>query len=247
MKKGLFAIGASLGWILLFLVLQTAAAVLIPDSVSIAAICSDGLLIFLGAGWLLLRKQPILLPFSAGAGVSAFLLGLALMPLLLIALTLLPFPEQWLISYEESSSHLMNEPPLLLFFLSVLVAPAAEELLIRGLVYSTLRNAFPKGWTMFLSSAMFGALHGSLLWALYAFVFGLLLAWVLERSGSLGPCILMHMAFNLGNFLPEGLFSPFGFAICTTAAVLAAFWFKHCTKIRKSTLTEPTISTKMSL
>ncbi len=232
---------------LLFVVLQTVAVLLIPNSVSIAAICSDGLWILLGTGFLLLRKRPILQPFSAGTGVSAFLLGLALMPLLLVVLALLPIPEQWLISYEESSSHLMNEPTLPLFFLSVLVAPAAEELLLRGLVYSTLRKAFPKVWTMVLSSALFGALHGDLLWALYAFLFGLLLAWVLERSGSLGPCILMHMGFNLGNFLPERLFSPLGFAICTTAAVLVAYWFRHCTKVRKSTLTEPTISAKMSL
>ncbi len=247
MKKGLIAIGASLGWVLLFVVLQAAAVLLVPSSLSIAAICSDCALIAFCTGWFLWRKKPVLQRFSIGTGVSVFLLGLSLMPLLLLGLTLLPIPEQWLISYEESSSPLMNEPTVRLFVLSVLVAPVAEELLMRGVIYLTLRKAFPKVWAMVLSAVLFGALHGSLLWFLYAALFGLLLAWVLDRSGSLGPCVLMHMAFNLGNFLPEGLFSVFGFAICTTAAVLAACWFRHCTKVRKSTLTEPTISAKMSL
>lgn len=247
MKKFILAIGASLGWVLLFEVLQTAAVLLLPGSVSIAAICSDGVLILLCARWLLLRKKTLLQPFSVEAGTSSFLLGLSLMPSLLVSLVLLPVPEPWLISYEESFSQLMNEPAVQLFVLSVLVAPVAEELLVRGLVYPTLRQALPKGWAMVLSAAIFGAFHGDRLWFLYATLFGLLLAWVLEESGSLGPCMLMHMAFNLGNFLPEGVFSPIGFAICTTTAILAAFWFKHCTKVRKSTLTESTISAKMSL
>ncbi len=247
MKKALLAIVAALGWMLLFLVLQTTAVLLIPSSVSYAAMLSDGILIFLGTAWLLLRKKPLLQPFSVGTGISAALLGVSLMPLLLVALACLPLPEQWLLSYEESSSLLMNEPPVQLFILTVLIAPTAEELLMRGLVYPNLRKALPKVPAMLICAVLFGALHGDLLWFLYASLFGLLLVWVLERSSSLAPCILMHMAFNLGNFLPEQVFSPVGFAICTTTAVLAACWFRHCTKVRKSTLTEPTISAKMSL
>lgn len=247
MKKALPAIVAAFSWMLLFLTLQTAAVLLIPDSLSYAAMLSYGILIALGASWFLLQKRPLMNPISVGTGVSAALLGMSLMPLFLLGIALLPFPEQWLYSYEESASPLMSEPPGRLFVLTVLVAPAAEELLMRGLVYPNLRKALPKVPAMLLCAVLFGALHEGLLWFLYASLFGLLLVWVLERSSSLAPCILMHMAFNLGNFLPEQVFSPVGFAICTTTALLAACWFRHCTKVRKSTLTEPTISAKMSL
>ncbi len=193
------------------------------------------------------RQVLALHPISVGTGLSALLLGLGLMPLFLLTLMLLPLPEQWLTAYESAVSPLQHEPIALLFVLSVLVAPVTEEALVRGVIYSRLRAAFPRPWAAVCSAVVFGALHGELLWAVLAGLFGLLLVWARERSGSLWPCVLLHMGYNGCNFLPEGLFSPLGLAICTTTALLAGRWFIHCTKVQKSTLTEPPSSANMSL
>lgn len=87
---------------------------------------------------------------------------------------------------------------------AVLVAPVAEELFFRGMVFQALRTRFGAWPGIGMSGFLFGAAHlfGSqeLAGALYTFVvlsaFGMFLAWALNRSGSIAVPILMHMTFN---------------------------------------------------
>lgn len=81
-------------------------------------------------------------------------------------------------------------------FTAVVMAPIAEEVLFRGLLYNFLRRHLDR-WTAACASALlFSFVHGVLAdqWAL--FVLGLLLTWVYERTGRLLPGVILHATNN---------------------------------------------------
>ena len=81
---------------------------------------------------------------------------------------------------------------------AVLFAPIFEEIVFRGLLFGTLRNAF--GWPLAaaLSAAVFAVAHGygSLGFA-SVFLSGVLWAYAYESTGSLLPGIIAHAVNNL--------------------------------------------------
>ena len=81
-------------------------------------------------------------------------------------------------------------------FLVAVVAPLAEELLFRGLLYRWIAERFGMWIGLVISSLIFSSMHGILLLIPPLFVVGCLLAWLYEKSGSVLPCIVMHGVFN---------------------------------------------------
>ena len=78
-----------------------------------------------------------------------------------------------------------------------IVVPIAEELTFRALFYRRLHDYMGMIPAMFISAAVFGALHGTLANFLYAFALGLLLAWAYERFKNIWASIIIHMAANI--------------------------------------------------
>lgn len=85
-------------------------------------------------------------------------------------------------------------------FLIVIAAPIAEEVFFRGFMFAGFRSAMPFWLAAGLSGTVFGSFHftggGSLPVVLQLSIFGAILAWVYERSGSIRPAIAMHMLNN---------------------------------------------------
>jgi membrane protease YdiL (CAAX protease family) len=82
------------------------------------------------------------------------------------------------------------------FFLAVaVVAPVVEELTYRGLGCTLL---FPYGkWTAILATGvLFGLAHGLLIALPVLVVFGIAVAWVRFRTGSVYPGMILHGTFN---------------------------------------------------
>lgn len=78
----------------------------------------------------------------------------------------------------------------------VVLAPIAEEVFFRGVVYNAiLREAGPR-WALFGSAALFGVIHLSLVAALPLFLLGIALAVVYARTRSLLAAIVMHATVN---------------------------------------------------
>jgi membrane protease YdiL (CAAX protease family) len=96
------------------------------------------------------------------------------------------------------------------FILIGVLVPIAEETYFRGLVYTTMRNKWRIGLSLVVSSAYFGILHGNIALAGMAFVLGIILGWVYERSRSLWPSILIHMINNGIKILAIYLFVALG-------------------------------------
>jgi membrane protease YdiL (CAAX protease family) len=76
------------------------------------------------------------------------------------------------------------------------LAPFAEELYFRGVLYPWLRQRWGVEIAILASSFIFGIVHGNAALAGAAFVLGIILAWVYERSDSLWPAVLIHVINN---------------------------------------------------
>ena len=80
---------------------------------------------------------------------------------------------------------------------SCLLIPIAEELLYRGVVYRRLRLWLGVWPAVAVSALIFGAIHVNLVQFLYAGILGLLLAFLMEKSGFLYAPVLAHIAANV--------------------------------------------------
>ncbi len=86
--------------------------------------------------------------------------------------------------------------PWPLVFSVVIVAPFVEETFFRGFVFAGLRARMDWWWAAIISAAVFAAAHGELLFFVPAFVFGLLFAFVYQRTNSVWPGMFLHFFVN---------------------------------------------------
>jgi membrane protease YdiL (CAAX protease family) len=86
--------------------------------------------------------------------------------------------------------------PILVVLAVVVLAPIAEELFFRGIVFNAWLREGGRRWAYIGSAALFAAVHLSLVTALPIFLLGLALAWVYERRRSLLAPIVMHATVN---------------------------------------------------
>jgi membrane protease YdiL (CAAX protease family) len=77
-----------------------------------------------------------------------------------------------------------------------LMAGAAEEVFFRGYMQTRLRLAWRAGPAILATSVAFGLLHMEWLHAAMAFVLGLYLGVLTERTGSALPAIVCHVVNN---------------------------------------------------
>lgn len=80
---------------------------------------------------------------------------------------------------------------------SCLMIPLAEELLYRGVVERRLSLLCGSAPAIVLSAVIFGVMHWNVVQFLYAGILGLLLAWLLERTGFLYASVLAHIGANV--------------------------------------------------
>jgi membrane protease YdiL (CAAX protease family) len=94
-------------------------------------------------------------------------------------------------------------PGVLLNFIGIgLLAPIAEELFFRGLIYDWFRQKTPIWMAVILSSLLFGLGHyDSWIMIVSTFIMGLALALAYEYSKSIWLAISIHMFTNAGSVL----------------------------------------------
>jgi membrane protease YdiL (CAAX protease family) len=86
--------------------------------------------------------------------------------------------------------------PWLAVLAIVILAPIAEELFFRGVIFNVFLREGGRRWAFIGSSALFAIIHLSLVALIPIFVLGLALAWVYERTGNLLAPITMHLVVN---------------------------------------------------
>lgn len=91
---------------------------------------------------------------------------------------------------------------VMLMVSALAIAPPLEEILFRGLVQTALLELLGRRrrWSVILFAAgVFAAVHwDSAVWQVLPglFALGVVLGWLYERTGSLLPCVIVHMGFN---------------------------------------------------
>lgn len=98
--------------------------------------------------------------------------------------------------------------PILGLLVIGIIGPFAEELLFRGAIYSEMRKAFSFWPTAIISGLFFGLIHMNLLQGMIGFVLGIVLAYLIYKTGSLWIPIIFHCVYNssavvLGYIVPE--------------------------------------------
>lgn len=119
----------------------------------------------------------------------------------------------------------MSEPSIISMLYVIIMAPLAEELLMRGLCLKILENSFPFWAANFLQALYFGIYHMNLVQGCYAFVMGLILGRLVKKYGTLKASILCHFIINFSgqvmsviNFSIMGIFT--GALVCAAILVI---------------------------
>ncbi|MGN0983532.1 MAG: lysostaphin resistance A-like protein, partial [Gemmiger sp.] len=114
---------------------------------------------------------------------------------------------------------------LFVSFLALCVMPAVfEEILFRGALQGLMRPC-GSAVAIFAPALLFALLHSELPQILTAFVCGIFLGWLTERTGSLLPGMLLHFLNNSIAFLSVylHLFAPNNIALLFELTVIVAF------------------------
>ena len=127
-------------------------------------------------------------------------LGLASMPLIaLVALSIrmLFSPEA---AHPQAELLRMDGLPLpgqaLMTLLVVMLAPLAEELLFRGVIFAAITHPHRPMHAVWVSAALFGLLHGALSVMVATFLLGLIMGLLRLRTGSIWPAWALHVGNN---------------------------------------------------
>ena len=116
-------------------------------------------------------------------------------------ISFLPIPESLIQEYAEATNLLGDDITVIQVLAVVIAAPILEEVLYRGLIMKSLQRGMPVIVALILQAIVFGLMHGQLLWICYATFLGVLLAVIKLKYKSLYPSILLHLAFNIANYI----------------------------------------------
>lgn len=207
--------------VLLLLVLSLASIITAPFSADAGAlILGEGELTLLGAAVILLATQVALLlvswvlVFRPGAlealpslpgrdPVGAVRSGLGWGVVAWIGATLVSAGVVWVLEQlgfdaqpQAAEQAIQMVDPWLVIVAVVILAPIAEEVFFRGVVFNAwVREGGPR-WAFIGSSILFALIHISVVALLPIFLLGLALAWIYRRSGNLLAPIAMHATVN---------------------------------------------------
>ncbi len=104
-------------------------------------------------------------------------------------------------SFNETSEIVYSGNLFVQILATCIGAPFAEELLFRGLVYKRMRTKFNILPSMIFSSLIFGAVHGNIVQFVYAFLIGLIVAFIYEKFKTIWAPIIFHAGANLLSIL----------------------------------------------
>lgn len=120
-------------------------------------------------------------------------------------------PQSLTDQYGELMESLLGGNVWLSLFVTVILAPLAEELLFRGVTLKKAQKIMPFMAANILQAVLFGIYHMNLIQGVYAFVLGLILGFTAEYFHSIWAAILLHACVNgsaeVLSHLPEELTS----------------------------------------
>lgn len=113
----------------------------------------------------------------------------------------IPFPQNLQDGYKAAEEHIFVGSLVLQAIGVCIAAPAAEEVIFRGMIFGRLKTILNVPISVFLSALIFALYHGNFLQGLYAGYLGILLAYAAEKKGGLKAPVLIHSGANTAAFL----------------------------------------------
>jgi membrane protease YdiL (CAAX protease family) len=128
--------------------------------------------------------------------------------------------------YDETISSIFVADTIIVAVYVIILAPIIEELMLRGILFNRLRYGISFTMANLLQAAVFGIYHWDIIQGLYAFLIGLLLGYIYERTRTLLAPIIVHIFINGSGFLLQilelGQYIPFWLAIIAGGGLLFA-------------------------
>lgn len=127
-----------------------------------------------------------------------------------------------------------------LLLYTVLLAPVAEELIFRGLIFRFSRYALPFWLANIWQALLFGVMHMNLIQGIYAFFIGLFFGWICHRGRGIKYSIVLHIFFNILGALYASLFSDtvnahlILFSVVGVVLTIFGLWLFHSDFIPES-------------
>lgn len=121
-------------------------------------------------------------------------------------------------------------------FIATAIIPAlVEEFACRGLILGSLRK-FGDGFAIVVSSFIFGLMHGNFEQIPFAFLVGIILAYITVKSGSIWIAVIIHGINNSISVLMDYVFMGLStnlqnvlyyayLAVVLIAAIVGAYWY----------------------
>ncbi|MFK0244541.1 lysostaphin resistance A-like protein [Amycolatopsis azurea] len=97
----------------------------------------------------------------------------------------------------EESVHTRREAGATTVLLTVVMAPLAEEMIFRGLLYPVLRTRVSVAAAAGVTATVFGLLHGNLVQFIFTTPLSVLLSLVYEHTRTIWAGVVLHLAANL--------------------------------------------------
>lgn len=99
--------------------------------------------------------------------------------------------------YDEVAEGIFIASIFMQILVAGVLAPILEELVFRGLIYRRIRYYLNIKWGIILSSLFFGIYHGNVVQCIYAFLMGVIMAYIYEKYHSILWPIIFHGVANI--------------------------------------------------
>lgn len=126
---------------------------------------------------------PIIVGATAAMGVGRFI-------------TMLPF-DGILGNYKTVQENIGKSSVWMQLLVLGILTPILEELLFRGVIYKRLKMYYEVTVAAYIAAIIFAIAHFNLIQGIYAFIVGIVLMYVYEKSGNLVAPIVMHGVANI--------------------------------------------------
>lgn len=107
--------------------------------------------------------------------------------------------------FEEYTSAMSECPDFVSVFLALILAPIGEEALMRGLIFSFLRNSIGTSASVVITSFLFAVLHPTPLHFIMTFCLSVVLCYVYMLTNSFALIVCFHSFFNMTGYLVMSL------------------------------------------
>jgi len=150
--------------------------------------------------------RSVALGWLAGTGAVPICWGLQTASGLVLKVFDITLPEQEAVHLLRSSHDIL--PRLIIGFAAIVIAPIAEEVLFRGILYPAIKNAgYPRA-ALWVSALLFAAIHMNFATFLPLAALAIGLIWLYEKTDNLLAPIAAHSLFNAANFAMLFLLDP---------------------------------------